>query len=71
MNKLNQRNLSQSVKNYFKKLKTLEIMAHIQILHCSIVMERKMKTTKRTFAKLSLEFLDRYFSDQYEIDSLY
>jgi len=25
---------------------------------------------KKAFAKLSLEFLDRYFSDEYEIDSL-
>lgn len=25
---------------------------------------------KKEFAKLSLEFLDRYFADEYEIDSL-
>ena len=27
-------------------------------------------TDKKSFAKLSLEFLDRYFADEYEIDSL-
>ena len=44
-------------------------MVLILIFVCMMKTGNKIEDTKE-FAKLSLEFLDRYFSDEYEIDSL-
>ena len=61
--------ISQQLKNLLKKIKNFgNYGAHPDF--CLFDENKEIIEDEQLFSKLSLEFLDRYFSDQYEINAL-
>ena len=61
--------ISDNLKSLLQKVKTSETTEHIQT-SCLYDENKKELTDIQEFARLSLEFIDRYFADAYEIKSL-